>query len=462
MTSRINNQINDMFTTSIVLNKMVNQMASFEMTLEDYLSTKSSDSLVNYLDIKDSLTVLNETLDAVKSDNSTQLQLYDIRKIVDAYLGVADEAVEFKRARNTERYLETLATLKDYSGYINLKVTHLETEEFQSNLENYLALTDKMKVIQLTLMIIVVLIIILSFTFVYSFSTNVTQPIEELSRRADAISRGQYNVKKIHGHHFQEAEVLKTAFYDMAHNINQYINELEGKVETENKLRISETEKLKMQNLLRQAEIMALQSQINPHFLFNTLNAGMQLAYIEGADRTAEFLDHLGKLFRYNIQRLDKLVTLRDEIDNAQNYYALMKVRFGSSLQMSFDVDELALTASMPPIILQPIIENALIHGFEQKTTTGRIQILVRREEDLAVISIEDNGEGIESSTLQLLNSGDFEKKPIRTKGHTTGLGLGNVYERLRQFFEADDVMRFESEKHQYTRVIIKIPMEAR
>jgi sensor histidine kinase YesM len=189
----------------------------------------------------------------------------------------------------------------------------------------------------------------------------------------------------------------------MAHNINQYINELEGKVETENKLRISETEKLKMQNLLRQAEIMALQSQINPHFLFNTLNAGMQLAYIEGADRTAAFLDHLGKLFRYNIQRLDKLVTLGDEIDNAKNYYALMKVRFGESLHMQFEVDEQACSAGMPPIILQPIIENALIHGFEQKTTEGRIDIAVRRDGDFAVITIEDNGEGMDASTLALL-----------------------------------------------------------
>ncbi len=456
-TFKVNQQINEMFTTSIELDKMNNHMAQFEMALESYLASKSSDSFVLYLDNYNALLSFSNAINDSDNSENTSLQMRNIGKLLNAYLEVSEDAIEYKRGRNTERYLFAYSEMLTIGEYIDQKVQKLESLDFKINLENYMQLTSKFSEIQMRLIVIVILLVALSLFFVFSFSTNVTSPIIELSKRAEDIASGIYSFERKKEKHFKEAEVLKDTFYDMANHIQEYISELEDKVETENKLRVSETEKLKMQYSLNQAELMALQSQINPHFLFNTLNAGMQLAIIEDADRTAFFLENLSSLFRYNIQSLQNKVRLDQEFDNARKYYELMRVRFGEQFLFEFELDNAVKDFEMPPLILQPIIENALIHGFKNKTEAGRIKILAQWIDDKVQVDIVDNGEGIEAKEVQRLNLGDFTRLADRG-GHTTGLGLGNVYERLRHFFEVDHIMHFESVLGEYTKVTIKLP----
>lgn len=457
MTFRVNRQINEMFTTSIMLKEMKSDMDIFESNLELYLASKSSDNFVGYLDYYNQLSEIIKQVEDESSPHSKSLQMNNISKLLKAYLETSEKAIEYKRGRNTEAYLAAYSDLLKLSGFIDMKVEHLEDVDFRVNLENYQQLTRQFEAIQKNVALIIILLIVLSLLFVYTFSTNVTSPIVALSRQAESISKGIYIVERVEGSHFKEAELLKDTFYDMASHIQDYIAELQDKVETENKLRVSETEKLKIQNALNEAELMALQSQINPHFLFNTLNAGMQLAIIEDAERTGRFLEVLSSLFRYNIQSLQNKVTLKDEFDNAQKYYELMRVRFGSQIVFEFDLEEGASQIEMPPLILQPIIENALIHGFKNKMETGRIRIKGSLMSDAVLIEIVDNGEGISENDLHRLNQGDFRKMSERG-GHTTGLGLGNVYERLRHFFEVENIMKFESELKRFTKVVITLP----
>ncbi|OJV66689.1 MAG: hypothetical protein BGO41_04505 [Clostridiales bacterium 38-18] len=457
VTYKVNQEINQMFTTSILLNEMNTEMDSFETNLESYLASKNSDSFVLYLDLYNKLNDKAKRIEDDESVYSTNLQMQNIGMLLSAYLDVSEDAIEFKRGRNTEGYLASYSQLLKISSYIDLKVSILERMDFKVNLQNYMQLSEQFKDIQLNLVAIVMLLIVLSILFVFTFSKNVTGPIEALSRQAEDIAKGKYDFEPEQGNHFREAELLRDTFYDMASHIQEYINELRDKVETENKLRVSETEKLKMQNSLNQAELMALQSQINPHFLFNTLNAGVQLAIIEDAERTGNFLEVLSKLFRYNIQSLQNKVRLCDEFDNAEKYYELMKVRFKDQFTFKFELDPEVREIEMPPLILQPLLENALIHGFRNKTETGNMMIWAYPDEEAVIIEIWDDGEGIEKDELERLNSGDFRKVSER-HGHTTGLGLGNVYDRLKHFFNTDQIMRFESEKDKYTRVIIKLP----
>jgi sensor histidine kinase YesM len=202
---------------------------------------------------------------------------------------------------------------------------------------------------------------------------------------------------------------------------------------------------------------MALQAQINPHFLFNTLNAGMQLAIIEDAERTGSFLEDLSSLFRYNIQSLQNKVRLTDEFENARRYYELMRVRFGDQFNFTFELEVGVEDIEMPPLILQPIIENALIHGFRNKTENGTISIKAYSSFQGVTIDITDNGEGISQNDLDRLNTGDF-RRMSDVGGHTTGLGLENVYERLRHFFDAPNIMRFDSRLEDFTKVTITLP----
>lgn len=460
ITSTINAEINKMFSTSIQLNELLTDMQQFEISTETYLSTKSSDSFVSYLDLKGNLQAASDVLNYGNATNSTFLQLNNIHLLLEKYLAESDQAIEFKRARNTEKYLERYSEMILYSQVIKQKVGDLETHDFKSNLERYLEMTENFKRIRINFLLIILLLTALSAVFVMSFSTSVTQPIEALGRRAEAITKGQYKIKLVEGEFFKEAELLNMAFQEMAEHITEYIRELEDKVDTENKLRMSETEKLRMQNLLNQAELLALQAQINPHFLFNTLNAGMQLAIIENADRTVFFLDHLSQLFRYNIQSLDNRVKLSEELKNVRNYYELMKIRFGTQLEMHLSAEPNTMTVEMPPMILQPIVENALIHGFENKLDVGRINLDVKKMVGEVFISVRDNGNGIPKEVLERLNKYDFSKEidSRKTAGHTTGLGLENVYERLKHFYGKYDIMEIKSDGHSWAEIVLHLP----
>lgn len=456
VTSSITDQVDRMFTTSQELKVMRETMTEFENTVDNYLATKSSDSFVQYLNLSSTLNQISNKYAYGKSLNSAYLQLQNISSMLGAYTEIADEAVAYKRGRNTEKYLESFAELLLVGEQIDRKVEAVQSWDFSLNLQTHQALSKQLVTIRLGLVSMTVLLIILSVLFVISFSRNVTRPIAELSSRVEEISRGHYVLEPSEEVYFKEASVLEAAFINMAVNIKRYIEELKDKVETENQLRRSETEKLRMENLLNQAELMALQSQINPHFLFNTLNAGLQLATIENANRTSLFLEDLSDMFRYNIQKLDNQVTVKDEFRNAHNYYDIMKVRFGEALEFEFELDHEVEDVTMPPLILQPLIENALIHGFKSQMTAGVIRVKAYPDQNWVLLVVEDNGDGIQEDVLEELNRKTFSKTP--KGGHTTGLGLENVYERLKHYYQNKCEMTFESVYGQYTKVILKIP----
>ena len=341
-------------------------------------------------------------------------------------------------------------------GLIDHKVDEVLTWDYDWNLEQHKLLSERVQRIQLGLIFITGLLIALGILFVLSFSTEVTRPIMALSERANAISQGQYDEFSHTAHGFREADVLEKAFNTMTGNIKMYVGELQDKAETENRLRDSEIEKLKMRNLLNEAELKALQSQINPHFLFNTLNAGMQLAMIENAERTNVFLENLSNLFRYNIQPQYNRVTLQDEIRSVRHYAQLMKVRYGDGIAFDFHIAPRLESVVMPPLILQPVIENGIIHGFANRLSNRRLQIRAFEAAGMAVIEVEDNGQGIPPETLKKLNNKDFRKSGA-SESHTTGLGLENVYERLKPL---GGKLSFESEWHRFTLVRITLPLE--
>lgn len=453
-TYRVNSQIEQMFQTSVDLNHMKTQLDVLELHVDNYLGTKDSDSFVGYIDAQNNVRQYERNFQYGKNQNPVLLQLTNISALLDAYLDAAQRATEYKRARNTEMYLEYFAELMSIRGFIDAKVDQILKWDYEETLKSYMQLSEKMKLIQLGLFAMSGVLIALSALFVYSFSTQVTRPITVLSNRAIAISEGNYDVSshKIKG--FTEAKVLEDTFDDMTMSIKTYIESLKDKVVTENRLRLSEIEKLKMQNLLNEAELMALQSQINPHFLFNTLNAGLQLAQIEEAERTSEFIESLSQMFRYNIQSLSNMVTLRDELKNVQNYAKLMKVRYGEGIDFQFTLDKAADLIKMPPLILQPLVENAIIHGFSNRLSHRVIEVITIRHEGGIDIRVKDNGKGMPQELVHAFNQGEFThaKTP---KSHTTGLGLGNVYERLRHIGAS---LSFRSDLKKMTEVVIQIP----
>jgi sensor histidine kinase YesM len=456
--TKATNEFNGIFELNIELQKLENEMNQLEKSLEDYISLKETSSFISYTDhyniIKNMMLVMDK---GISYDDRLQ-SIHNISSMISEYLVLADITIDYKRARNTEEYLTSFDNVKIMSSMIKNHINTLYSNMIKVNLEKYQNLSDALVRFNMIFFLILILIFLLSGLFILDFTKNILTPIENLSKHAKEISKGNYDITPDTDHYFKEAVILSDTFKDMALNINNYIEELKEKTSVEIKLNNVLIENLRVENQLKISELKALQSQINPHFLFNTLNAGVQLANLEDADRTGEYIYNLSRLFRYNIQSLEKTVTLKDEIRNVKSYYHLMKVRFDDMIEFNFEIANDTLDVLMPPMILQPLIENSIIHGFENKVDKGIVNIKSFRINKIVHVEIIDNGLGINGEKVVSLKERKFSSE--HSGGHTTGLGLGNVFGRLDAFFRSDKVMDMESEYGKWTKITLRLGEE--
>lgn len=210
---------------------------------------------------------------------------------------------------------------------------------------------------------------------------------------------------------------------------------------------IDREELLKTSN--KQAEYLALQNQINPHFLYNTLEAMRGDALIGGMESLAGVAQALSAFFRYTISDMQFLVTVEEELENINNYFRIQKYRFGDNLRLevNFQEDELSIRQlRIPKLTLQPIVENSVYHGLEAKVNRGSISITFDQTETHLFISIKDSGKGIPEKELQELNNSlneilfkpkekyEMHKEREKRNGHT-GIALKNVSQRIKLLF---------------------------
>lgn len=190
----------------------------------------------------------------------------------------------------------------------------------------------------------------------------------------------------------------------------------------------------------RQAQYLALQNQINPHFLYNTLESIRSEALIAGLDSVADMTEALARFFRYTISKVENLVSVEEELQNCMTYFRIQQYRFGSRLHLSVECDpveqEEIYCCRLPKLTLQPILENSIIHGTECKVGTGHLVIRFERTENRLLIFISDDGVGMDSETLAKLNE-RLEKSgqmPGEEKA-TGGIALQNVNNRIHLLF---------------------------
>ncbi|MDR1797917.1 MAG: sensor histidine kinase [Clostridiales Family XIII bacterium] len=196
-------------------------------------------------------------------------------------------------------------------------------------------------------------------------------------------------------------------------------------------------------NYLRQrAELAELQSQINPHFLFNTLDSIRGLALTQGADDVSDMIEALSSMFRSNLRKTETLVTLADEIQSVENYLFIQKFRFRDKFEFlkSIEMAEGDLKRCLiPHFTLQPIVENAIYHGLETKTGSGVIKLVARRTAQGLTLRVSDNGRGIPSEKLAVLGERIDGTPSVKAEADGesahTGIGLANINQRIKMQF---------------------------
>ncbi|MBE5985023.1 MAG: sensor histidine kinase [Paenibacillaceae bacterium] len=216
----------------------------------------------------------------------------------------------------------------------------------------------------------------------------------------------------------------------------------------------------------RQSEFLALQNQINPHFLYNTLEAIRGDALSLGMESVANITEALATFFRYTITDTGSLVTIEDELDNVDNYFKIQKYRFGEKLDIIYEFvenDPDICTLLLPKLTLQPIIENAIYHGLERKSEGGEIRIGIELTERNVIIRIKDNGVGIDDQTLTEINYGlehttmpSFSEDNKNKRG---GIALNNVCRRIKLLFGEDYGIHVYSLTGVGTEVCIILPV---
>ncbi|ADH60104.1 signal transduction histidine kinase, LytS [Thermoanaerobacter mathranii subsp. mathranii str. A3] len=458
-TKSVINRLKSIFVDYIYLNNLNADVNTLETEVEKYLSTKSSDALLNYYTLYNKLqeqasAILNE-----KNYDQDGLMLKDIGNMIESLLNETDAAINAKRGRISSEYIAHFTRSIRISEYIKLYINNLLNSKLQEGSLKYASISKNMEFISYLNVFLIIGSILFNIFLAIFFTYRITKPLMDLSYLAVRVSKGDFDVRPVEIETNDEISILAEAFNKMVVSIRNYIGEIKNQAEVEKKLKEQEMQNLKMRNILKEAELKALQSQINPHFLFNTLNAAAQLAMMEGADKSSEFIENVAKLFRYNLKKLDTTVTLQDEINNVKTYMYILKTRFGDRVDFKVEVDEKVLDVEMPCTIIQPVVENAFIHGLEDVEEGGFIKLTVKRDDDKVLIEVVDNGRGMSKEKVKAILSADYEDL---SKKHVTGIGLHNIINRLRLFYNISaiqDVIEIDSKIGEGTKVTLKIPL---
>ena len=237
----------------------------------------------------------------------------------------------------------------------------------------------------------------------------------------------------------------------MAVRINDFIDQIKEKSKIEKQLIETENENLRITKNLTESQLIALQEQMNPHFLFNTLSMISKQAYIEGANITSELMICTANLLRYSMEMSSKISNLSLELESINNYFDIQKRRMGNRVDFRVEADGDFESVKIPGMILQPLVENCILHGIKDMIKNAVISLEVRKIQDRIVITVEDNGNGIEAELLEKLNNRNNIENNRR-------IGLQNLKKRLNLCYGEDYLFFIESDQECGTVVTLNIP----
>lgn len=235
----------------------------------------------------------------------------------------------------------------------------------------------------------------------------------------------------------------------VVHNLNQMLDERE---KMNQEILTSQTKMYEMEISKRQVQIMAHQNQINPHFLYNTFECIRSMALYYDVEDIAEITMALSNVFRFAV-KAENIITVEDEINYMREYAKIIDYRFMGKIEVHIDAEEEVLKKPVIKLMLQPLVENAVFHGLEQKIDEGEVNVSIRRTgASHMLFVIEDNGCGIEPAKVVWL------RNTLGTNLNRKGIGISNIYQRLKLFYEEDVKFEIESKVGEGTRITIIIP----
>ena len=371
----------------------------------------------------------------------------------ESYLDKAGSTVDAKRGRNITKYKETYEETEKIYEYLKSSINGMNTTVFLENSNNYSVLRTTLNYLVWLSILLLCTIMAVAIIWIVFMTRNITKPLVKLADAANEIALGNIEVDFPIVETKDEISTVAKACNKMITSIRTYIQETKENYERENKLKENE---LIMKNDLKEAQLKYLQAQINPHFLFNSLNAGSQLAMMEGAERACMFIENMADFFRYNVRKMNKDATLQEELTMVDHYIYILNVRFSGDIHYYKQIDERFLYVMMPSMIIQPLIENAVNHGIREMEGLGEIKVSVYAEDQNICINITDNGQGIKEEVIEKIMRG--ESAHSESQRDSAGIGMDNVINRLRRYYGCEDVIKIKRGETRGTEVTLYIP----
>ncbi|MFI3166635.1 MAG: sensor histidine kinase [Bacillota bacterium] len=262
---------------------------------------------------------------------------------------------------------------------------------------------------------------------------NLTSPIHGLMSEMAKFEENIENYKMPESNGFYEVRTLTKSFDHMAEKIKHLMEEV-----------IAEEQEL------RKFELKALQAQINPHFLYNTLDSILWMCQQKGNTEAAEMVSALANFFRISISRGHDIITIEDEMKHVESYLVIQNIRYKNQFKYRFDVDKELLKYKCLKITLQPFVENAIYHGIDRMVDEGEIVISGKKEGDKIVLSVSDNGLGMTEEQVEALFIENSDK---------VGVGVQNVHNRIKIFFGDEYGISVQSELDEGTTIRVEFPI---
>ena len=438
--NNLSDRMDAVFKDNLFLEELMGSINRVQDNMTEYLNNKTSDTLTEYFSSEQEFRDLVAQLDDDISSLPFTRMERSIKRMCQKYIDEVNMTIEYKRGRNVEKYRLKYENATRLFDYIESAIYSLNNEQFAENSENYTKLLSAFRRFEMTSNLVLALVIAGNIIVVTRLTLAVIRPLQNLTEKAGEVGRGNFDISPLEVVNNDEVGVVTEAFNQMTVSIRDYIDRLRESSAAERRLRENE---LLMQAHLKEAQLKYLQAQINPHFLFNTLNAGAQLAMMEGADKTNGYIEHVANFFRYNVKKGSEIVTIREEVELIDNYIYILNVRFSGDIKYEKKLDESVLDTPMPSMILQPIVENCVNHGIREMLGEGCIRLEVCRTDDIICVSISDNGKGLSQEMINDILNGSLKADPKSSGG---GIGLDNVIARLRLYTGESDPISITSE----------------
>ncbi|MBK5200126.1 MAG: histidine kinase [Spirochaetaceae bacterium] len=420
--------------------------------LQQYSQSKISSRQSNILvEIKDSIIKIQEkipNLDNTFKDSSSLYFLYRALDNGTNYLADHMDNLDNTRSKNQYQFYKEYLILDNVYKYLGIYSDQYLTALVIKNANNLGRDEIIFRQMKLLIYIIIAFLVIIYIFIANKLAKQLIKPIDIMVNEANKITHGILDDKDITIQGLKEYEFLEDSMNQMKHSLSNRLVLMRENAELEKVLHEKQLASAKMEHELESARLVSLQNQINPHFFFNTLNTLRMMCIIENAHKSVSLVSDFASFFRYTLKHTEQ-VTIKEEIFFIEKYINLQIARFADKLTYSINVDEICNSQIIPPLIIQPLVENAIKYGIEEKEGTGKVTINITKENKRVIIKVIDNGVGIDEN-ISLILSDPLDR---------THIGLKNIRDRLELFYKNKANLKVNNNVSDYgTIAIISIP----